>query len=772
MGSFQKCVNIAVKDNKISQRMADEILTSPDPEQIIRDMAETLARNKREKIVDAIRISNAIEAIESHPKDMGAGLASLLGKDVTGKADYANVDFMQKVYTKRFLAEWSNGLERFRTKAFGLSQDKEGLNNFVRAVYGEAVDDPQIMKLAEDWLKVTENMRVKFNEVGGSISKNEDWLFPQHHDPARIGKMSQDEWVDYLIKGNMLDRTKMLDDVGKPLSDDELVDGLKYAYQSIVSGGMNKAQGLAAPRGISQKLSRRGSEERFLYFKDADSWLAYQNKFGRGDVFTTLTDHIQQKASDIALVEILGTNPKNMYEALKFYVKKKKFETDGKKMSGVKEAYYDNLFKVVSGEINGGVVTGAADVMQSWRNIEVASKLGAAVLASFTDVFTTQLTANYNKMNGFKVAMRQLSLLKTNPEQRDLLARIGFVIDTTMGRAHSLNRFSDTYGTGVTAKTAELTLRASGLEAWTQAQQKGFTMEFAGMLADNFKKSYDELDFVDVLQRYGITKEDWDAFRKTKVENYKGAKFANVVLDKSTKFHRMILQEMEYATPTMDARTQAVTTAGTQRGTVVGQGVRSIMQIKSFPVTVAMNHWMRGMSQATWQGTIAYFGAFTAGSTMMGALSTQSKELAKGRELRDMDAGFWKDAFLMGGAGSLFADFFVADTEKYGQSLIESIAGVQATTAGKLVRMTKGNIYDALRGDETNILGDGINFVKGLTPDVWYTQLFTDSWLDALRKEVDPQYEKTLRKMARNRKTEYGQGQWWKQGELAPEFVD
>ena len=91
--------------------MADEILTSPDPEQMIRDMAETLARNKREKIVDAIRISNAIEAIESHPKDMGAGLASLLGKDVTGKADYANVDFMQKVYTKRFLAEWSNGLE-------------------------------------------------------------------------------------------------------------------------------------------------------------------------------------------------------------------------------------------------------------------------------------------------------------------------------------------------------------------------------------------------------------------------------------------------------------------------------------------------------------------------------------------------------------------------------------------------------------------------------------------------------------------------------------
>jgi len=773
VSSFDYCINVAVKEKKISQKMADEILDAPDQAQVIRDIADKLSRERREKVVDAIRISNAIDAMETHPDGLGTGLASLMGKDITGKAKYGNVDFMQKVYTKRFLAEWANGLEKFSTKTFGITQDKDGLEKFVRAVYGEDVGDPKIMQIAKDWRAVTENMRAKFNESGGSISKNEDWLLPQHHDMQRVSKLSEDEWVDYIKP--LLDRSKMLDDAGKTLDDVQFEEGLRYTYQTIKSGGMNKAPELGAPRGMGSKLSRRGSEKRFLYFKDGNSWIQYQNRFGRGDIFTTLTDHIQSKASDIALVEVLGTNPRNMYEALKSYAVRESVKND-KPISGSSLQYYDNLYKVISGEINGGQVTGIADVMQGWRNIEVASKLGGAVLSSFTDVATATLTAKYNKMSATKVFMRQAQLLKEQAagggeEARNVLARMGFVIDTTMGRAHSLNRYSDTYGTGLTAKVAEVTLRASGLEAWTQAMQKGFTMEFAGMLSDSFKKSFDDLEFKEVLERYGINKEDWDAFRKTEVIDYKGAKFANVTLDKSTKFHRMILQEMEYATPTMDARTQAITTAGTQRGTGVGQGVRSIMQIKSFPITVAMNHWMRGMSQATMGGRISYLTTFAAGSTMMGGLSLQATEMSKGRGARDVDAKFIRDAFVKGGAGSLFADFFIADTRKYGQSLADSIVGVQGGTTMKIHDLTFGNIAEAIKGDETNILGEGVNLIKGLTPDTWYTQLFTDNMIEAFRKEVDPNREKTLRKMARQRQTEFGQDQWWKQGELAPEFV-
>ncbi len=59
-----------------------------------------------------------------------------------------------------------------------------------------------------------------------------------------------------------------------------------------------------------------------------------------------------------------------------------------------------------------------------------------------------------------------------NEQDRIFAARMGLIFDGWFGRAHSANRFSDTYGTGASAKTAEAVLRFSGLEAWTESGRK------------------------------------------------------------------------------------------------------------------------------------------------------------------------------------------------------------------------------------------------------------------------------------------------------------
>ena len=134
MASFDYCVNLAVEENRISKKMGEEILASGNPAEIIKDIAGQLSRERREKVVDAIRISEAIEHISKHPKGHGTGLVSLLAKDVTEKSRAMNVDYLQKVYTQRFASQWSEGLDRFRTKTFGLTQDAEGIADFVKAV--------------------------------------------------------------------------------------------------------------------------------------------------------------------------------------------------------------------------------------------------------------------------------------------------------------------------------------------------------------------------------------------------------------------------------------------------------------------------------------------------------------------------------------------------------------------------------------------------------------------------------------------------------------
>ena len=771
MASFKFCIEQAIKDKKITKDVADQLRQADDPEIALKNMVETVSREKREKAVDAVRISAALDKINNHPEGAGVGLISLLGRDLTGKAGYMNIDLLSAAYTKQYMAKFADGLSTFRTRMLGLSQDEESLNMFIKAVYGETVGDPKIQKIAKDWAELAEDLRVDFNSKGGSISKNENWLFPQNHDMRLIKNAGPEEWKAFI--SNKLDRPKMLDDNGKPLTDAQIDEGLDYVYQTIATGGMNKAKGLTVPRGLGSKLSRKGSEQRFLFFKDADSWIAYQNKFGKGDVLTTLSDHIQGRATDIAMVQTLGTNPRVMYDALKFQAKKIQVDR-GKPIDEASLSMLDAVYKTVSGEINGGQMVNLADGMQFVRNLQVASKLGGATLSSFTDIATASLTAHYNNIPMTKVFKRHMSLLTSSEEDKILLARMGLALDSWYGRAHSANRFSDTYGTGASAKTAEAVLRLSGLEAWTESGRKAFGIEFAGMLSDNFGKTVDELhpSVQRAFKTYGINKQDWDSFRNTKPLEMMGTKVADLMADKSMKFHAMILQETDFAVPTPGARERAIATGGLERGTVWGQISRSAMMIKSFPITMATTHLYRGATQATMGGRVQYLGALLGSTTLLGAFALQVKDVAAGRETRDMDASFWVSAFVQGGGASLAADFVVSDVNKYGKGFVESLAGPMGSLVNDTFNLTIGNVRQAIAGDETNVLGEATKFIEDITPGVWQTQLLMDSMFDNIRMMADPNFEKSLSSVRQKRMKEYGQGYWWEPGQTPLEVLE
>jgi len=771
LASFKFCIEQAIKDKKITKDVADQLRQADDPEIALKNMVETVSREKREKAVDAVRISAALDKINNHPEGAGVGLISLLGRDLTGKAGYMNIDLLSAAYTKQYMAKFADGLSTFRTRMLGLSQDEESLNMFIKAVYGETVGDPKIQKIAKDWAELAEDLRVDFNSKGGSISKNENWLFPQNHDMRLIKNAGPEEWKAFI--SNKLDRPKMLDDNGKPLTDAQIDEGLDYVYQTIATGGMNKAKGLTVPRGLGSKLSRKGSEQRFLFFKDADSWIAYQNKFGKGDVLTTLSDHIQGRATDIAMVQTLGTNPRVMYDALKFQAKKIQVDR-GKPIGEASLSMLDAVYKTVSGEINGGQMVNLADGMQFVRNLQVASKLGGATLSSFTDIATASLTAHYNNIPMTKVFKRHMSLLTSSEEDKILLARMGLALDSWYGRAHSANRFSDTYGTGASAKTAEAVLRLSGLEAWTESGRKAFGIEFAGMLSDNFGKTVDELhpSVQRAFKTYGINKQDWDSFRNTKPLEMMGTKVADLMADKSMKFHAMILQETDFAVPTPGARERAIATGGLERGTVWGQISRSAMMIKSFPITMATTHLYRGATQATMGGRVQYLGALLGSTTLLGAFALQVKDVAAGRETRDMDASFWVSAFVQGGGASLAADFVVSDVNKYGKGFVESLAGPMGSLVNDTFNLTIGNVRQAIAGDETNVLGEATKFIEDITPGVWQTQLLMDSMFDNIRMMADPNFEKSLSSVRQKRMKEYGQGYWWEPGQTPLEVLE
>ena len=765
MPSYSQCIQKAVDAGNLRDELAQDLFGAENPDEAINEVLANLSRAKREAALQAVRVSQGYKNAMSHPDGGYYGLIALMTKDNRQKAKYENVEYLAKYYEGQYQAEFADALSRFRTKRLGFAQDKQGLEKMVRAVYGETVDDPDIVKFAAQFSEINEKMRLKFNEMGGSISKNERYLLPQNHNAQALLKVGKVAWKEKILP--KLDTEQMVDDFGKPMTPAKLNEALDYVYDTITTGGINKAKDLTVTR-LGTKLSRKGSEKRFLYFKDADSWLSYQKEFSKGDVLSTLTDSLSGRANDIALMRVFGPNPDNAFDAIRMTIEK-----NDKVFSGTEKSMSDAIYKVVSGKVNQGQLTGFADFMQTIRNLLTAANLGKAFLSAISDTTFQAITANYNGLPFMKVMGRQMALMNpANEADRIMAVRMGLTADAWITRALAGNRYADVYGTGASTKIAEGVLRASLLSSWTDAGRKAFGMEFSGFLADNFSKPLSELDkaLQDGFSRYGISEADWDKFRAQKPLDYKGAKFADMTKNGGEKFHQMILSETDYAVPTPDARVKAITTGGYERASIAGQLIRSATNLKSFSITIATTHFYRGAMGATIGSKVGYYSTLLITTGAMGGVALQLKDIAAGRDPRPMDnPKFVAAAFAQGGGLGIFGDYLFSDVNRFGQKPFNTILGPTGELGNRVMGLTVGNIQEALAGDETNLFPEAIDFAERYTPSVWQIHMFKASLFDQLQIMADPKDEKKFQRIIKKRETEYNQGYWWQPGEMLPE---
>lgn len=766
MPTFDYCIDLAQQSGKLSKQAATQLKAADAVgrvEQELDSMVLAMARQKRETAIAAVRLAKAWEMVNAHPRSKYDGLIAILTRDKRERAGNTNVEARQKYWQSQFDSQLADMLQRFRTRKFGFAQDEAGVKKLIHAIYGNKIDDPDIMKFAADWKAFSERAWTKFNEQGGSISKNDQWLLPQRHDAKTVKEKGLEQWKAYILP--KLDRTKMTDDTGRVLTNQELDQALDYSFASITTHGLNKVKELSAPI-LGKKLSRKHSERRFLYFKDAQSWMDYQRDFGKGDIFTTLTDHVEMMSHDIALMEVLGPNPNNTFDALLNQVKKKQ------DINGFQATNVRNIFNNVSGKTNEGEMTGTADFMQTTRNLLTASTLGKAFLSSVTDVGFSTITGMRSGIPAFKPFIRQMELM-TNEEAQVFAVKIGLLADAMTGRVHAANRFADSYGVGKSAKVAEGVMRASLLTPWTDAGRKGFGMEFSALLAENFGKQFDQLEdgLVRTMGIYGIKKDDWDVFRQSKTLNHKGAKFADMTQDGGDKFHQMIMGETDFAVPSPDANVKALTNWGLGRNTVEGQAWRSVWMLKSFTASVFMTHMYRMANYSTFGDRLTYAGALAATTTTLGLLALTMKDIAAGREPREVTVELFGEAFLQGGGIPILGDLIRSDVNRFGGGLTMSLIGPYGELIDTTAKLTIGNALELGQGKDTDFLGEATQAIDRYTPDVWYTYLFSNAMFDQLEMLVDEDAEKRFRKVMNKRRKEYEQDYWWKPGELTPEAM-
>lgn len=250
----------------------------------------------------------------------------------------------------------------------------------------------------------------------------------------------------------------------------------------------------------------------------------------------------------------------------------------------------------------------------------------------------------------------------------------------------------------------------------------------------------------------------------------------------SNKIDDMIQHGRNLATNEPTLRTKAITNGSmflgdARKGTIGGEAFRSVMMFKSFPITVIINHLLPAISKIQnnrTAGSVADVALIIAGTTVIGTLVTQLRELQKGKTTRDWNDGkTWAGGFLQGGGAGLFGDFLFGDYSRFGRSPLTDSLGPVVGLANDVMRTANGNLYRYMDGKDPNFGRDVFGLVKYNLPgnNLWYSRLLMERLVfDQLEEMIDPKVGQRRRRLENKMKRDLGQEFWWTPGEIGPDL--
>ncbi|MCJ8159928.1 hypothetical protein, partial [Sphingomonas sp. LaA6.9] len=493
-------------------------------------LERSAAQSRRQK---QLQMKAQLDAITNIAKfDGGSGKSpgdaaiALLVRDE--RAPYSNVEYRWKEVRGSAHALIDGILLKHRRNLVGQVRSKAELEDLVREAFGQKTSNLSAREFADAWAQASEMLRQRFNAAGGDIGKLDSWGLPQSHDSVVIAEASKAEWVDYITP--LLDRPRMIDDAtGKPFDDETLSEVLGDVYDTIrTDGQIDRVPG--GQRG--GKLANQRADHRFLHFADADSWLQYQARFGKGTAFDAMMNHIDGMSRDIALMETLGPNPAATVQWLQDSLTKQAAIEGGRgdrRLFGLRPGklrtdlarqdvnIVGEIFDEIMGKYRAPHNRELALTFSAIRSWQVSTKLGSAVLSTTSDQATQILTRGFNGLPIRQMASSQVKLLNPLDSTHKAFAiREGLIAEEASQIASAQARYTGEELTGeISRNIAETVMRVSGLNAVTQAGRWSFGMDFISALTDYAPQGWDALEapFRRMLERYGLDAADWDKIR-------------------------------------------------------------------------------------------------------------------------------------------------------------------------------------------------------------------------------------------------------------------
>lgn len=693
-------------------------------------------------------------------------------------APYRNVEHLERSIRGRTHATIRKILTRHQRDVIGRVRDRAGTEDILREARGEDTGNASARELAQAWREATDYLRRRANAAGANIGRLEDWGVPQGWDAQKVADAGFEAF--YRDVAPELDRARIVDrDSGAPLEDDEFKALMRDIFDTISSDGW--AGRTPGQRGQGA-LAKRLGQERILHFKNADGWLRVAEKYGTADgVFDAMMKHVDFMARDIALLEIFGPDPAGTVKFIGDAIEKQA-NLDGRAkhreaaFAGRKR--FERLFDAARGAYNRPENSALAKVAGGVRAWQVGTKLGSATLSTTSDQATQAIARKFNGLPVARGLNTQLRLLNpANTADRELAMRMMLVAEEASQMAAGQARMTGEEISGeVARRLAETTLKASGLNAVTQAGRWAFGMDFWAAATSFRDRSFAQLDepFRNMFLRHGLGEPHWEAIRRAPLVEERGATWVlpeNIAEDGlADDIVQMVLREMDMAVPVAGLDVRTMIDSAAPKGTVVGEVIRTGFQFKGFAAAIMLQQYRRTMAIEGGWNRAAYALQMGVATTLMGALALQLKAISKGQDPRTMiddedpgqTAKFWGAAMMQGGGLGIFGDFLASSTNRFGGGVAGTLAGPAFQTVDNIGSLVIGEPVKAITGENPNPGRRAVRILKSETPligSLWYTRLaYERGILDTLQRQVDPEASRVFRRRmqyAEEQGTEY-----------------
>lgn len=496
---------------------------------------------------------------------------------------------------------------------------------------------------------------------------------------------------------------------------------LREAFNNIVSDQWQRADrprfdGVVSMSGPGNVANARSEAHRVFHFRTAEAELRMLRKYSRYSLAESVMAELDHNARVTALLEEFGPNPERLHDRLvQWAVDRAVRQGDRALANRLRAPSVQWQMAEITGRSNAAHNDMMAAYGSAARAVQSMAKLGGALISSFGDVVTVAAELRYQgrgAFDGYNEALAGLVRGRPAADRQRLLDMVNVGNDVLTGSvAARLN--GNEHLPGRISKLQQMFFRLNLLGWWTDNHKRTVALATSHDFANVAESAFDALapEHRRLLDMYGIDARGWDILRRHGIERHEdgrafltpeGARRAplgeflelaverdpNIVPSEramlqardrlASQWVALIKDRTDFAVPTPGARERSMMNMGTERGTVLGEGLRFLMQFKGFPlamITRVMGREMYGHGPGPRMSGVARMGALIAQLTAMGLLSLQAKEMLKGRDARPITPETLLAAAAQGGGLGLYGDFLLGEFNRFGRSALNTAAG-------------------------------------------------------------------------------------------------